>query len=74
MIDPRVAKRVHREDIKWIPLPIVMAIVRENANVIDYTIPITGNLKKPKIHWKDILYDALKNVFVKPFSLRVSHS
>ncbi|MBL7910323.1 MAG: DUF748 domain-containing protein [Bacteroidia bacterium] len=78
VIDPRVAKRVHREDIKWIPLPIVMAIVRENANVIDYTIPITGNLKKPKIHWKDILYDALKNVFVKPvtvpYSVKVKQS
>lgn len=78
VIDPRVAKRVHREDIKWIPLPIVMAIVRESANVIDYNIPITGNLKKPKIHWKDILFDALTNVFVKPvkvpYSVKVKQS
>jgi hypothetical protein len=78
VIDPRVAKRIHREDIKWIPLPIIMAIVRENANVIDYNIPITGNLKKPKIHWKDILFDALRNVFVKPvtvpYSVKVKQS
>ncbi|MBL7919666.1 MAG: DUF748 domain-containing protein [Bacteroidia bacterium] len=66
VIDPRVGKRVHKKDIKWIPLPVIMAIVRERANVIDYTIPITGNLKKPKINWEDVIKDALTNVFVKP--------
>ncbi|MEO6304250.1 MAG: DUF748 domain-containing protein [Bacteroidia bacterium] len=66
IIDPRVAKRVHKKDIKWIPLPIIMAIARERANVIDYEIPITGSLKKPKIHWRDAILDALTNVFVKP--------
>ncbi len=66
VIDPRVGKRVHKKDIKWIPLPIIMAIVRERANVIDYSIPITGNLKKPKINWEDVIKDALTNVFVKP--------
>jgi len=66
VIDPRVAKRVHKKDIKWIPMPVIMAVLREQANVIDYDIPITGNLKKPKIDWHDIVIDALKNIFIKP--------
>lgn len=66
VIDPRVGKRVHKKDIKWIPLPLIMAIVRERANVIDYEIPITGNLKKPKFNWEDVITDILKNVVVKP--------
>lgn len=66
VIDPRIAKRVHRKGAKWIPLPLIMAIVRERANVIDYSIPINGNLKKPKFNWKDVITDALKNVVIKP--------
>ncbi|MBA3679849.1 MAG: DUF748 domain-containing protein [Bacteroidetes bacterium] len=66
VIDPRIAKRVHRKDVKWLPLPLIMAIVRERANVIDYDIPINGNLKKPKFNWKDVITDALKNMVIKP--------
>ncbi len=66
IVDPHVAKRIHEKDIKWIPMPLIMAIVRERAGVIDYDIPITGNLKKPHIHWHDVIIDALENVFVKP--------
>lgn len=78
VIDPRVGRRVYKKDIKWIPLPIIMAIVRERANVIDYTIPITGNLKKPKINLEDVIKDALTNVFVKPvttpYRIKVKHT
>ena len=66
IIDPRVTKKLNRDDTKWIPLPWVMAIVRERGNVIDYQIPISGNLKDPKFHFRDVIFDVLKNVFVKP--------
>ncbi|MBA2613926.1 MAG: DUF748 domain-containing protein [Bacteroidetes bacterium] len=66
VIDPRVGNRVHNQNTKWIPLPLVMAIVRERGNVIDYEIPITGNLNKPKIHWHDIITDVFTNIFINP--------
>jgi len=66
VIDPRVTKRIRKKDTKWIPMPLVMALIRERGNVIDYEIPITGNLKNPKFHLHDVLMDLLTNIFVKP--------
>lgn len=67
IIDPRVGKRLKkRKDAKWIPVPLILAFVRERGNVIDYEVPVTGNLNDPKIHFKDIIFDLLKNIFVKP--------
>jgi len=66
VIDPRVTKRLRNKDTKWIPMPLIMAFVRERGNVIDYEIPITGNLKNPKFHLHDVLMDLLENIFVKP--------
>lgn len=67
IVDPRVGKRLKKKkDTKWIPVPLVMALVRERGNVIDYEIPLTGTLNNPKIHFKDIIFDLLKNIFVKP--------
>jgi hypothetical protein len=43
-----------------------MSFVRERGNVIDYEIPITGNLKNPKFHLHDVIMDLLTNIFVKP--------
>lgn len=65
-IDPRVTKRVKKKDTKWIPMPLIMAFIRERGNVIDYKVPITGNLKDPKFHLRDVIFDILKNIFVKP--------
>jgi hypothetical protein len=66
IIDPRRTKRVRNKDKSWLPLPLIMSLVRERGNVIDYEIPITGNLKDPKFHLKDVLVDLLENIFVKP--------
>ncbi len=68
LIDPRVTKRIKNKDTKWIPVPLIMAFVRENGNVIDYEIPITGDLKNPKFHAGDAILDLLENVFVKPIT------
>ncbi|OFX20928.1 MAG: hypothetical protein A2033_19650 [Bacteroidetes bacterium GWA2_31_9] len=66
IIDPRVSKRMKNKSSAWIPMPLIMTIVRERGNVIDYEIPITGNLKNPKFQIKDVIFDIVKNIFVKP--------
>ena len=66
ILDPRVSKRVRKKDTDWMPVPLIMAFVRERGNVIDYEIPITGNLKNPAFHLKDVIMDLVKNIFVKP--------
>jgi hypothetical protein len=66
IIDPRTTKRIRNKDIKWIPVPLIMSFIRERGNVIDYEIPITGNLKDPKFHLHYVIFDLLKNIFVKP--------
>jgi hypothetical protein len=43
-----------------------MAFIRERGNVIDYEIPITGNLKDPNFHLSDVIFDLLGNIFTKP--------
>ncbi|MCD6066141.1 MAG: hypothetical protein K0S33_967 [Bacteroidetes bacterium] len=66
IVDPRIAKRVKNKENKWIPLPLIMPLIREQSNVIDYEIPITGKLKKPKLHPKDAIIDFLKNIVINP--------
>jgi hypothetical protein len=66
IIDPRIDGRIKKNGAKWLPLPLIMAFVRERGNVINYEIPITGNLKDPKFHVKDILLHLLENIFIKP--------
>lgn len=66
LIDPRVTKRIRNKDTKWIPMPLIMSFIRERGNVIDYEIPITGNLKNPKFHLHDVILDLVSNIFIKP--------
>jgi hypothetical protein len=66
LIDPRLTKREKTKDIKRLPMRIIMAFVRERGNVIDYEVPITGDLKDPKFHLRDVIIDILGNIFVKP--------
>ena len=66
IIDPRITKRVRSKDTKWIPMPLIMSLTRDRGNVMDYEVPITGNLKHPKFHVSDVIMDVIKNIFVKP--------
>jgi hypothetical protein len=66
IVDPRTSKRIRNKDTKWIPVPLIMTFIRERGNVIDYEIPITGNLKDPKFHLHYVIFDLLRNVFIKP--------
>jgi hypothetical protein len=69
LVDPQVGSRIKRRYGKWIPLPFIMAFVRERANIIDYKIPISGNLKNPKFHLSDVVIDLFENIFIKPPTL-----
>ena len=66
IIDPRLAKRLKSKDTNHLPLPLILAFIREKGNVIDYEIPITGNLRNPKFHFQDVIFDLLGNIFIKP--------
>lgn len=66
MVDPRVSKRVKNKDLRWVPMPFIMSLARDRGNVIDYEIPITRSLNDPKFHWKDVVFDVLTNIFIKP--------
>ena len=66
IVDPRVTQRIKNKDVNWLPMRLVMAFVRERGNVIDYEVPISGNLNDPKFHLRDVIVDVLKNIFVKP--------
>lgn len=66
VIDPRVGKKIKNNYTNWLPLRLVMFFVRERGNVIDYEIPILGDLNNPKFKLRDILFDALENLFIKP--------
>ena len=66
IIDPRITKRLKNKGLERKPVRLIMALIRERGNVIDYEIPITGNLNSPKFHLKDVIIDVLGNIFVKP--------
>jgi len=66
VIDPRLSKKIKKVDMRWIPMPLIMFVVRERGNVIDYEVPITGNLKDPKFNSCDVIKDAVSNIFIKP--------
>ncbi|HBX50068.1 MAG TPA: hypothetical protein DEH02_03260 [Bacteroidales bacterium] len=66
LIDPQVIRHQKNKDTKWIPLPLILSFVLERSNVIDYDIPVTGNLKDPKFHLSDVIFDLLKNLLLKP--------
>lgn len=66
LIDPRLANRIKNNGTKWLPMNFFMFFVRERGNVVDYEIPITGNLKDPKFNFRDVIFDVFTNIFVKP--------
>lgn len=66
LLDPRFSQKINNKLTRWIPMKILMLFVKERGNVIDYDIPITGDLKDPKFHLRDVIWDVIKNIFVKP--------
>jgi hypothetical protein len=66
IIDPRLTKREKTKDLSRLPMRLIMAFVRERGNVIDYEVPISGDLKNPEFKLHDVIIDVLGNIFVKP--------
>lgn len=66
IINPQTADKVNNEGAKKIPVPLLMAFIRNIDRRIDVNIPITGDLKNPKYHLNDIIWEVIKNIFVKP--------
>lgn len=66
IIDPRVGNKIKNKNSNWLPMRLILFVVRERGNVIDYEIPITGDLNNPKFVLRDAIFDALGNVFIKP--------
>ncbi|HLP51491.1 MAG TPA: DUF748 domain-containing protein [Chitinophagales bacterium] len=66
IINPQVGKRMKHRDNKWIPLPLIMSIAREAGQVIDYEIPVKGNLRRPEFDLKYVILDVVRNIFIKP--------
>jgi hypothetical protein len=73
VVDPRISKRIKNNQNKWLPLKVIMFFVRERGNAIDYEIPITGNLKDPKLHFSEVITDIITNIFVKPATVPYSY-
>ncbi len=69
VIDPRFADRLKQKGISWLPMRLILSIVKSKGNVIDYNVPITGDLKSPNFNLWDVIGDILTNIFVKPPSL-----
>jgi hypothetical protein len=66
VLDTRVAQRVDKYDTKWIPLPLIMSIVRNSGNAIDLTLPISGDLRNPHFRIWHVLGEVLTNIVMKP--------
>jgi len=64
--DPQHGKKLKRKDTKWLPLPLMLSIVKSPSSVIDFEIPIKGNLNDPHFKWNDVILSVLRNLFVKP--------
>lgn len=69
ILDPRVAKRTINRGNNWLPLPLAVSFVRERANVVDYQIPIKGDLNDPKFKLNDVIFSLLENIFLKPVTI-----
>jgi hypothetical protein len=66
VLDTRVAKRLKKDDTKWIPMPLIMSIVRSPGNAIDFSIPIGGDLRDPHFHIWDVVGQIFENILIKP--------
>lgn len=67
--DPRLAARLKRKESKRLPVPLLLAFIRERDNFIDYEIPITGDLKNPKFNLWNVVTETLGNILIKPPSI-----
>jgi Domain of Unknown Function (DUF748) len=65
-IDPHVLIQPGNKNKKLISSHLIMFLIRQHGNVIDYEIPITGNLKNPTFHLHEVVFHILGKLFVDP--------
>ena len=74
IIDPRLAVRLKRKEAKRLPVPLLLAFIRERDNLIEYEIPVKGDLKDPKFNLWNVVIKLLGNILIKPPSIPfISH-
>jgi hypothetical protein len=74
IIDPRLAVRLKRKEAKRLPVPLLLAFIRERDNQIEYDIPVKGDLKDPKFNLWNVVFKLLGNILIKPPSIPfISH-
>jgi hypothetical protein len=66
VIDPHVLRQQSSKTIKLISSPLIMFLIRQHGNVIDYQIPITGNMKDPTFHLRQVVFHIFGKIFVNP--------
>jgi hypothetical protein len=66
IVDPRLGNRIKKEDTKWLPVPLIMALTRSTGNAIDMQVPIRGSLSDPKFKFWPIVEEVIRNIFIKP--------
>ena len=66
VIDPHVLRQLRNKNTKLISSPLIVFLTREHGNVIDYQIPITGNLKNPTFHLHEVVFHIFGKIFVNP--------
>lgn len=66
VIDPHVLRQQSYKTTKLISSPLIMFLTRQHGNIIDYQIPITGNLKDPTFHLRQIVFHIFGKIFVNP--------
>jgi len=66
VIDPHVLRQQSHKSTKLISSPLIIFLTRQNGNIIDYQIPITGNLKDPTFHLHQVVFHIFEKIFVNP--------
>jgi Domain of Unknown Function (DUF748) len=66
VIDPHVLRQQSYKNTKLISSPLIMFLTRQHGNVIDYQIPITGNMKNPTFHLRQVVFHIFGKIFVNP--------
>jgi hypothetical protein len=64
--NPTTADKVKNNEAKNVPVPIIMAFIRDIDRRIDVQIPIKGNLKDPHFQLWGLILQVIENIFIKP--------
>lgn len=64
--NPTTTDKIKNAGAKKIPVPLILAFVRDVNRKIDISLPITGDLKNPSYHLGDAIWQVIENIFVKP--------